>query len=298
MLPDAFRTILDRISTANADGLRMIGQVAPRAVGLILGLECTLNPFMTVPAYQEIAERPLAERVALLRDPAVRAGVLQAAEGAAREKLGGSLVGRFDLLFEMLDEPDYEPKLSDSIAARAARDGVTPEELALDVMLAGDGHGLIYLPFLNYVDGNLDGCHEMLVHPYTVPGLGDGGAHVGTICDGSFPTTLLQYWGRDPRPRHDSAAVPRATPLPRHRPHGRARRPRCRSLPATGPTSTWSTSNACGCASRRSSTTCRRAGGGSCNGPTVGATRSWRVRRRTTTARPPTHCPVGSCAAP
>ena len=54
-------------------------------------------------------------------------------------------------------------------------------------MLAGDGKGLIYLPFLNYVDGNLDGCHEMLVHPHTVPGLGDGGAHVGTICDGSSP---------------------------------------------------------------------------------------------------------------
>ncbi len=64
-------------------------------------------------------------------------------------------------------------------------------------MLAGDGHGLLYLPFLNYVDGSLDGCHEMLTHPHTVPGLGDGGAHVGTICDGSFPTTLLAYWGRD-----------------------------------------------------------------------------------------------------
>ena len=73
-------------------------------------------------------------------------------------------------------------------------------------MLADDGHGLLYLPFLNYVDGNLDGCHEMLVHPHTVPGLGDGGAHVGTICDGSFPTTLLSYWGRDRD--HDRIPLP------------------------------------------------------------------------------------------
>ncbi len=73
-------------------------------------------------------------------------------------------------------------------------------------MLTGDGHGLLYLPFLNYVDGNLDGCHEMLVHPHTVPGLGDGGAHVGTICDGSFPTTLLPYWGRDRD--HDRIPLP------------------------------------------------------------------------------------------
>ena len=73
-------------------------------------------------------------------------------------------------------------------------------------MLADDGHGLLYLPFLNYVDGSLDGCHEMLVHPHTVPGLGDGGAHVGTICDGSFPTTLLAYWGRDRD--HDRIPLP------------------------------------------------------------------------------------------
>lgn len=198
MRPDDYRTWLDHITVANADGLPMTAQVAPRAVGLILGLECTLNPFMTNPVYREIADRPLAERVVALRDPAVRGRLLQVASGErARDKLGGTLIGRFDRFFEMADEPDYEPPLSASIAERAARAGVSPEELALDVLLADDGHGLLYLPFLNYVDGNLDACHEMLVHPHTVPGLSDGGAHVGTICDGSFPTTLLQYWGRD-----------------------------------------------------------------------------------------------------
>jgi len=203
LLPDGFRTILDHITAANADGLTMTGQVAPRAVGLILGLECTLNPFMTNPVYREFADRPLAERVTALHDPETRRRLLDAAGRRASERLGQSLIAKFDLLFEMGDEPDYEPDPRDSIAARATRLGTTAEELALDAMLVDDGtgpgHGLLYLPFLNYVDGNLDGCHEMLVHPHTVPGLGDGGAHVGTICDGSFPTTLLQYWGRDRR---------------------------------------------------------------------------------------------------
>ena len=206
MVPDAYLAILDHITAANVEGLTMTGQVAPRAVGLILGLECTLNPFLTNPVYREIADRPLAEKVAALRDPGYRNRLLADAGERNRDKLGGSLISRFDLLFEMADEPDYEPSLDTSIGARAAASDRTPEEIALDAMLADDGHGLIYLPFLNYVDGNLDGCHDMLVHPHTVPGLGDGGAHVGTICDGSFPTTLLAYWGRDRD--HDRIPLP------------------------------------------------------------------------------------------
>jgi N-acyl-D-aspartate/D-glutamate deacylase len=206
IVPDHFRGLLDRIAAANADGLPITGQVAPRAVGLILGLELTLNPFMSNPVYREIADRPLAERVAALRDPAFRERLLAAASAGDADKLGGALVSRFELMFELGDDPDYEPPLDASIAARASRAGVDAAELALDTLLADDGHGLLYTPFLNYVDGNLDGCHEMLVHPYTVPGLGDGGAHVGTICDGSFPTTLLAYWGRDRD--HDRIPVP------------------------------------------------------------------------------------------
>ena len=202
-LPDDFRLWLDQIARANEDGLAITGQVAARAVGLILGLECTLNPFLTNHVYREIADLPLPERVARLRDASVRDRLLAEAGDRARGQLGGNLIGRFDLLFEMADEPDYEPSLDDSVAAHAARAGVEPAEYALDVMLDNggrrDGKGLLYLPFLNYVDGNLDGLHEMLSHPHTVPGLGDGGAHVGTICDGSFPTTLLAYWGRDRR---------------------------------------------------------------------------------------------------
>ena len=90
-----------------------------------------------------------------------------------------------------------EPAPDTSVAARAAAAGVTPQELALDVLLADDGQGMLYVPFANYIDGSLDTVGEMLRHEFTIPGLGDGGAHVGTICDGSFSTTLLTHWGRD-----------------------------------------------------------------------------------------------------
>ena len=103
----------------------------------------------------------------------------------------------FERIFELGDPPDYEPDPASSIAARAQREGRDPLELAYDLMLVDDGRAFLYFPILNYDDGNLDAAGEMLAHPHTVVGLADGGAHVGTICDASFPTTLLTHWGRD-----------------------------------------------------------------------------------------------------
>jgi N-acyl-D-aspartate/D-glutamate deacylase len=100
-------------------------------------------------------------------------------------------------MFQLGDPPNYEPDDAGSIERRAAALGVEPEALALDILLEDDGHAFIYVPFLNYADGNLDAVGEMLAHPNAVPGLSDGGAHVGTICDVSFPTFLLTHWGRD-----------------------------------------------------------------------------------------------------
>ncbi|HYR17741.1 MAG TPA: amidohydrolase family protein, partial [Mycobacterium sp.] len=91
---------------------------------------------------------------------------------------------------------DYEQGPEDSVTAIAQREGRTPEEVALDIMLEDNGTGLLYLPLTNYKHWSLDAVRTMLTHPFAVPGLSDGGAHVGTICDGSFPTFLLSHWGR------------------------------------------------------------------------------------------------------
>jgi len=190
--------VLDALTTAREQGLAMTGQVATRPIGVILGFDCTLNPFMRNPAYQEIADLPNAERLARLGTAEVRQALIGETEAAERNRLVGSkLITRFDNMFELTDPPNYEPSPHHSVAARASVLGIRPEELALDLLLADDGQGLLYTPFLNYVDGSLDALREMLVHPHTVPGLADGGAHVGTICDGSFPTTYLTHWGRD-----------------------------------------------------------------------------------------------------
>jgi N-acyl-D-aspartate/D-glutamate deacylase len=190
---DGWRRQLELLGEANRDGVEMRAQVAPRAVGLLLGLECTLHPLLTNPVYAEIAALPLAERVTTMRDPAFKARVLEA------ERAGGGhrLLQGFARMSVVGDVPDYEPQPSDSVAALAARLGREPMDVAYDLLLEDDGHALLYVPLLNYGDGNLDAAGEMLADPYSVVGLGDGGAHVGTICDASFPTTLLAWWGRD-----------------------------------------------------------------------------------------------------
>lgn len=195
--PESYREVLGRIDGARADGLAITGQVATRAVGLLFGLQCTLHPFLNNPVFSEISQLPVSEQARIMADEGFKARMLEADGGDKVRKLGGGLIGRFESMYELHDPPDYEPGPHDTIAARAAREGRAVEDFVYDLLIADQGRTLLYLPALNFAGGNLDAVGEMLAHRYTVPGLGDGGAHVGTICDGSFPTTLMTLWGRD-----------------------------------------------------------------------------------------------------
>jgi N-acyl-D-aspartate/D-glutamate deacylase len=190
--PQDWRRILETIGEANARGLRVTAQVAARPVGLLLGLQATIDPTRSSELGRQLAAGAFDERLARLRDPAVRSRV--AAEmAAARSRFG------WDKVFVLGDPPDYEPAPDDSIAARASRAGTSPEELALEHLTAQNGQAFLYVPFLNYSEGNLDAVACMLTDRHSVLGLGDGGAHVGTICDASFQTTMLAHWVRDRR---------------------------------------------------------------------------------------------------
>lgn len=204
---DQWRRILARAERATARGLTTRVQVAPRGIGVILGLEATFHPFIGYPSYKAIAHLPLPERVAVMRDPAFRARLLSektervAGDGSSVPPLADVLLAMIDALafriYRLGERPNYEPSPDDSLGATAARRGVRALEEILDAMLENDGHELLYFPVYNYCGQSLDAVHEMLTHPLALPGLSDGGAHVGTICDASFPTYLLTHWCRD-----------------------------------------------------------------------------------------------------
>ncbi|MEO7428170.1 MAG: amidohydrolase family protein [Acidimicrobiales bacterium] len=186
---DGYKGLLALLEQAAADGLPMKAQVAARPIGALFGLQATFSPFASNPEYQRVADLPLEERLTLLLDPAKRQRVLDAERPQD--------VARFDALFELGDPPDYEQPAERTIGARARAAGRAPAELAYDAMVADKGTGFLYFPFANYVDNDFAAIHEMLQHPQTLVGLGDGGAHVGTICDGTNVTTMLTHWVRD-----------------------------------------------------------------------------------------------------
>ncbi|MGF1597590.1 MAG: amidohydrolase family protein [Acidimicrobiales bacterium] len=195
--PDKWRQVLDRIKGARAAGHDLTAQVAIRPVSLLLGLQSSMHPFITCPTYRrELADLDLDERVRRMRDPEMRATLI--AEHAGRTRgMSGMVAQSFHKMFPLGDPPDYEPAASDSIEARATAAGVAPVEMAYDLLLERDGRELLLFPLANYTAGNHDVVREMNLAEGTVPGLSDGGAHCGVICDASFPTYMLTHWARD-----------------------------------------------------------------------------------------------------
>ncbi len=195
MAPRRHLEILDMIDNAQADGLQIRAQVAIRPVAMMLGLPNALHPFVTNPRWSDLADLTSTQQAARMADRAVKREILAEQD---RDKdpsgRGGKLIHKYEMMYELTDPPDYEPAPSASIARRAAAAGQPAAELAYDLIAEGR---TLYVTVANYAEGNLDAVHTMLTHPHTVPGLSDGGAHVGYICDGSFPTTLLQHWVRD-----------------------------------------------------------------------------------------------------
>jgi len=179
----------------NAAGGDITAQVFARPIGLVIGLELTANPFVLYPSYQRIADLPLAERVAQMRRPEVRAEILADRPGEGHPFM--YFAQSWEWMFPMTDPADYEPPAHESILARAKARGVSPLEEAYDRLLDDDGHAMMLVALANFENNSLDTVGELMRRDDVVLGLGDGGAHYGMICDASYPTFVLAHWARD-----------------------------------------------------------------------------------------------------
>lgn len=183
----------------NDNGAKIVAQIALRGNGIIMAWQGTVNPFTFRPSWQTIKDLPWEQQRAKLLDPAFKAQLLSEPNDysqAPKDILGVVMVisQGWALQYEMDPDFDYEPGPEASVNARAAAAGVSPQEYAYDLLCRDEGKGFIYLPILNYAEGNLDFLHPLQHADDTVNSLSDGGAHCGTICDAASPTFMLEHW--------------------------------------------------------------------------------------------------------
>lgn len=206
-IPHNWQWLGEAALASAAKGLTIRLQCASRGIGVLNGLDTTMNLLLAFPGYREIAHLAPAERAARLREPALRARILAeqpvplSQPGNTVPALADQLIANFERVAfqffpyrEVRGNVDYEPDPSASFGAQAKARGVSAKELVYDYLAEGDGTNLIYFPIYNYLHGSLDTVYEMLNHPLALVALGDGGAHVGTICDASYSTTMLAHW--------------------------------------------------------------------------------------------------------
>ncbi len=195
--PDRWRKLLDAIAGWNAAGATTSAQVAVRPIGVLLGLEASMNPLLFSATYRELRAQPLAERVAALRRPEIRDKVLS--EHTQAQVLGsvGLLQSGYDRMYPVTDPPDYEPTPERSVAGIAAARSCAPRDVLYDILLDEGGRRLLYVPLMNYARGDLEDVREMITSPHAIFGLSDAGAHCNLISDATFPTTAITHWTRD-----------------------------------------------------------------------------------------------------
>jgi N-acyl-D-aspartate/D-glutamate deacylase len=195
--PDRYRSLLGSIEQWNAQGAHARAQVAVRPIGVLTGMTASANPLNFCHSFRPLRNSPLAEKLAFVRNPDNRARLL--AEHAAVVRTGSLHLAHsgYSRMYPLTDPPNYEPTPGDSVAGLAAAAGRDPREMLFDLLLDDDGRRLLYIPLMNYADGNLDAVREMLVSPNAILGLSDAGAHCNSISDGSFPTTAITHWTRD-----------------------------------------------------------------------------------------------------
>ncbi len=195
--PNRFRELLAAIGEWNEAGAKAKAQVAIRPIGVLIGLDASANPLNFSNTYVAMADLSRDERLAELHKPEVRAQILAEHEAAQPRLFAKIIHSAYDRMYPLADVPDYEPTPEHSVAGLADAQGRPANEVMYDLLLDNDGERLLYIPLMNYANGDLDDVREMMTASNSIFGLSDAGAHCNAISDGSMPTTALTHWTRD-----------------------------------------------------------------------------------------------------
>lgn len=190
--PDLWRPYFDLLDETAAAGGRMFAQVHSRALSSLLSFESN-TPFDNWEYWSEFRQLPLAEQAAKMRNPEIKAKLV---EVASREYTGPRIVGaearppEWDYIYPMDDMVYDKPSMAELARAK----GVHPVELMIDMALQRDLKMFFRQPIANEDQSQV---LDMMKHPRSVITFSDSGAHVSQIMDSSLQTHLLSYWVRE-----------------------------------------------------------------------------------------------------
>ena len=191
-MPGLFRDYLDLLDETAAAGGRMFAQVHSRALNVIYTFEAH-TPFDSWDVWRDVRALELDEQKGRLRDPELRAKLIEAASSASARHLKRGVTimpPDWETLYHMTDASAP----GESLASIAAARGVTPVEAMIDLALESDLKALFRMPINNHDD---DDVLEMMRHPRSLVTFSDSGAHVSQIMDSSLQTNVFSQWVRE-----------------------------------------------------------------------------------------------------
>lgn len=190
--PDYWRPYMDLLEETAQAGGRMFAQVHSRPLNTLLSFK-TQMPFDKWDVWRDIRALPLEEQKAKLRDPDLRAKLVEIAGG---KPPAGKIVGvearppDYDHLY-ILDGMTGDDRLLKVVAAER---GMNPVDLMIELSLQTDFNQFFRQPAANE---DQSAVLEMIQNPRSVVTFSDSGAHVSQIMDSSLQTHLLGTWVRE-----------------------------------------------------------------------------------------------------
>ena len=190
---EVWREQLALLDETAARGGVMAGQSHSRGISVLLSFKTSL-PFDKLPVWCELRAQPLEEQKRRLRDPELRARLVQEAQHGDYGRAIGAEARKPDWnRIAVLERPiPPNPTLAELAEARRC----DPVDVMIQVALDTDFESF----FMQVVDSSdEEATLEILRHPRTIMTFSDAGAHVSQILDASIQTHLLAYWVRQRR---------------------------------------------------------------------------------------------------
>tara|TARA_B110000014_G_C20126470_1_gene600596 strand:+ start:5944 stop:7686 length:1743 start_codon:yes stop_codon:yes gene_type:complete len=199
--PDQWRNCMEIVEQAKASGLEVTPQITTRPIGFVTSLK-SYHMFQRRETFLRLTKLPFEEMYLEMKKPEIKKAILT--DKDIDPELPGTMASINGLLgmaapaMFPIDYPiDYEPEASKNLGTLAASLGKDMDDFMYDFLLEDEGNRFAILLGANFIDGNFDVMHEMILHPDTTIGLSDAGAHVNLIFDAVNPTYQLIHWVRD-----------------------------------------------------------------------------------------------------